>query len=567
MATTIENTYIMMYPQYKDFPIELFDETLYNFGIIKIDMATVPVDKRPIYILFTVDTSISMEELCADGKSKMHHILNTFEHMIRFISQQTDANVTICVDTFNLKINHIIPDTRVTAENAEELIALVREIRPCDSTDIELALLNAQDKINRIHSSNAEGDQTQLFHVFLTDGEANHGQTNPDKLVKLIQTEISQNMFIGYGTTHNSKMLRTFGDTFTSKYVFIDHGENSGAVYGELMQRIMFPALDATILDTSAEECLTGIENGVSEIYNWKTNEWTTDVYIGSVDSGAELTFHIRTKNLETNNVYARIMGKIPGSSQMIGENINCLPDLVDDNGAIVDENSDIIEKYMFRQRTLELMFECSNFRERDCHNMKRKLSDFFKKMHNYMRTQNRLMDPFMRLLCEDIVTCYRTLGTSVGQMYSAARQGSQGQQTTFTPHYSDRVDVDTYDDHATSPFPNIPRRVNTCAYDDSIDVGSDEDEDSQADIPFPTSPPVLQRRLTTTCPQTPLQNRWVNSSNNDTVAAKPPLDEDDIENYVIISSSENVENRVYSTPGRLNTISALKHGSSASNN
>ena len=582
MSTNIQNSYISMYPQNKDFPIEIFDsslgDSLYQFGLIKIHMNEVPVDSRPIFILFTLDTSVSMDELCKDGKSKMHHILKTFDHMVKFISQHNSANVSIAVDTFNLRITHIIPTTRVTSDNADELISMVSKIRTCDSTDIELALLNAEEQLNQYHASNNTNrpDNTmQIFHVFLTDGEANHGITDPTILSDLIQTNISQNMFIGYGTTHNSKMLRIFGETPRSKYVFIDHGENAGSVYGELMQRIMFPALDEVTIDISRA---TNNKIGVAEIYNWKTNEWTTELYVGSIDSGAELTIHIRTKYLESGNVWAQITGKLPGSNQMICDTIDCLPSLVDADGNL--DNSELlnIEKYMFRQRTMELMFNCQKFNEATVHRinenkfLKNEMSIFFRQLRGYMRKSNLMMDPFMRLLCEDIVTCYKTMGTDVGHMYTTARQGSQGQQTSFTPKYQDRSD----DDATPRGSPGL-RRTNTCCstpsrqytatprtvfpslpYDEAIEAESDDEAEEEEDVENLIGRCTIGLSLVDNIEDTP---RVVNEPK--TVSQKDDKDEDDIDNYVMISSQNNgpdedITVAVYSTPGRLNAMRTM---------
>ena len=572
MSTNIQNSYISMYPKNKDFPIDIFDsslgDALYQFGLIKIHMDEVPVDSRPIFILFTLDTSISMDELCKDGKSKMHHILNTFEHMVKFIAQHASANVSIAVDTFNLRIAHIIPTTRVTSDNAAELIAMVRKIRSNDSTDIELALLNAQAQLNKYHASNLDNTM-QMFHVFLTDGEANHGITDPTILSELIQTNISQNMFIGYGTTHNSKMLRIFGETSRSKYLFIDHGENAGSIYGELMQRIMFPALDEVTIDLSR---VTNNETGVAEIYNWKTNEWTSELYVGSIDSGAELTFHIRTKHLESDNLWTQITGKLPGTSQMICDTIDCLPPLVDADGNLSEDEILNIEKYMFRQKTMELMFKCQQFNEATVHRnnehkiLKKEMSAFFRQMRGYMRKSNLMMDPFMRLLCEDIVTCYKTMGTDVGHMYTTARQGSQGQQTSFTPKYDDRTD-----DDATPRWPPGLRRTNTCCstpsrmptgtprsvfpslpYDEAIEADTDDDEEDVAN---------LGRRCISGLDFDDVEDTPTPVARNTKINKEK--DEDDIDNYVMISSQNNgpdedIPAAVYSTPGRLNAMRTM---------
>ena len=577
MSTNIKNAYMTMYPEHKVPPVDLFDDrldgALYTFGILQIIMNEVPVDKRPIYILFTLDTSISMDELCKDRRSKIHHILKTFEHMVRFIAQHPDSNVTICVDIFDTSIDHIIRDTRVSNANADEIISLVKQIRPRESTDIELALLNAKDQLTKYNTSNPTH---KLFHIFLTDGEANHGQTDPKRLVKLIQYDIAQNIFIGYGTTHNSAMLRKFGETPSSKYLFIDHGENSGAVYGELMQRIMFPALENA-------EIRMNVEQSSGEIYDWTSNQWIHTLSIGTIDSGAELTFHVRVK-LQSLNIIAHIIGQglpvVDVLNNTICEMVECIPPLVDGDGNVSEmDHSNTIVKYMFRQQTLELMFKCSHFKGSPVDNkqLKLEMSTFFKQMRGYMRTSDLILDPFMRLLCEDIVTCYKTLGTALGHMYSAARQGSQGQQTSFTPRYEDNADNNDENDVLVDNMPRLQRVNTSCSprtlpaqpYDEAIDAGSDDDDDDVNQMPPP--PPSLRRYLSIKNDDTPndcspvfdhIENVDTPTiTTTTTTTAHDDYDEDDIDNYVMISATNygfDQDATVYATPGRLNAIRTM---------
>lgn len=110
----------------------------------------------------------------------------------------------------------------------------------------------------------------------------------------------------------------------------------------------------------------------------------------------------------------------------------------------------------------------------------------------------------------------------------------------------------------------NMPRlqRVNTsCSpralpaqpYDEAINAGSDdEDEDDNINQMLPPPPPSLRRRLSV-------------EPNDDTptiptTTALDNYDEDDIDNYVMISSQNNdmEPDTVYITPGRLNAMRTL---------
>ena len=63
---------------------------------------------------------------------------------------------------------------------------------------------------------------------------------------------------------------------------------------------------------------------------------------------------------------------------------------------------------------------------------MKAKLKTFLKKMKQYMEEHNQTENIFMKVLCDDIYIAYRTLGTSICQAFTSARQASQGQQRAY---------------------------------------------------------------------------------------------------------------------------------------
>jgi hypothetical protein len=70
---------------------------------------------------------------------------------------------------------------------------------------------------------------------------------------------------------------------------------------------------------------------------------------------------------------------------------------------------------------------------------LKTKLIDFRTLMINYMKDKE--VCQIMTMLCDDIYICIRTLGTTVGNMFTYARQTSQGRQHTYACSALDSFD------------------------------------------------------------------------------------------------------------------------------
>jgi hypothetical protein len=109
----------------------------------------------------------------------------------------------------------------------------------------------------------------------------------------------------------------------------------------------------------------------------------------------------------------------------------------------------------MFRQRTQELLYESRKMSEKfkepefsftpmkkseeeekqrlEIKEMKTKLKEFHKLMMEYMKEHELETDPIMKMLCDDIYVANKTIGTRLGNMFTCARQTSQGRQQIYT--------------------------------------------------------------------------------------------------------------------------------------
>jgi len=393
-----------------------------NFGVLNIQATTVNETTDELDFLFVIDCSGSMSDMCADGRTKMQHIIHTLKNMILFLTGNKNMNVNITINAFDSKWYSIVPRIRLTDENHNEILKKINNIQPNGSTNIEFALTCAAEQIGLIQTLYPDN---RINHIFMTDGEATCGSTNFQLLRGLVSQSVS-NAFIGFGINHDSALLNSLSVGIKSEYYFIDKLENAGLVYGEILHSIVYKVLkDVTIY----------IENGM--IYDYKNNSWTNTLEIGDIVSEANKFYNIVSDDYEC-----------------------CSAKLIDGNSDIysfVKEDKQDLTIHMFRQRTLQLLYEANlvtnnnrsnnyhpvqkRMNTEDCMKMKEKLTHLMNEMKQYMdqdQHQNQYQhqdqnNKFIKNLCDDIYICHRTFGTKYGGMYCSARQRSQGTQRQYT--------------------------------------------------------------------------------------------------------------------------------------
>ena len=140
-----------------------------KFGILNIKTNnSINGEKKKQHIVFSVDCSGSMSDICNDRRSKMDHINHTIINMIMFLVEHPELEVHISVFAFDDKIYKIIENELISSDNFERLINQVKQIRPKNMTNIENALCNSKNYIQ-----NLQKDRT-ITHIFMTDGDAKH---------------------------------------------------------------------------------------------------------------------------------------------------------------------------------------------------------------------------------------------------------------------------------------------------------------------------------------------------------------------------------------------------------
>ena len=477
-------------------PIEILEDPNYVFGILELSVSEMKKTTDPIYLKLDIDTSASMYDIVTTLKTKINFVQKTIESMCHFIAEQRELVIYINVSTFDTHYNLIIPTVRITLENRFELIEKIKKLQVDGSTNIEKTFIESSKLIEEYKTENPTH---KIVYILLTDGNPTSGSCSTTYLNSIKPNAL--NKCIGYGVDHNAKLLNSCGE-----YYFINDYENTGKIYGEILHKLIYPALE------NIEIC---VKNGT--IYNSILNTWDSSIIEKEMYSEQKRTFHIQMNKNE--KIEVEISGKVVGTIENEVEDWEgeLLRTTTNHNLCSLSqiEYTDLT-KYMFRQRTQELLFESLKKSQKNSisENFKTELNVFFKKMRSYMRTHNLLEDPFMKLLCDDILVLYKTCGKHYAEMYSISRHQSQTNETPY------RVTSSQVDDDLTenlySPRNTLQRQHNRCYF------GSQIYEDMETlDV-------------------------CININEEDITIEDP----DDINNYI-----SNIEEDVYSKTSILNTM------------
>jgi hypothetical protein len=321
-----------------------------------------------------------------------------------------------------------------------------------------------------------------IAHLFLTDGEITDGSHDLQFLKTWVPIDC-ENIFIGYGTQHDSHLLSFLGSGSNNEYRFVDALEKAGLVYGEVIHSLFYKAIADVILQ--ADGC---------EIYDYSTNSWTTALKIGYLVSEQKKIYHLRSK--------------IPDASQIQVFGLDLLE--ADTTNTLQIEchytEHTNLGNYALRQKTQELLYDARKLSEKARYNnpsidmvqqlwgrtniidtnanaeetktMKKTLKHFHSLLLDFIKDNHLENDPFIKTLCDDIYIAHKTVGTQYAAMFTTARQTSQGRQQAYNCLSIDDIETDynkqynTFNNNIFKSFnpinnPNNNPNNNTC--DDDI--------------------------------------------------------------------------------------------------
>ena len=515
---------------------KLFDNPNLTFATLNIVIADTPMINQDQIIEFNVDISGSMGDTCRDGKSKMTHATHTLKNIAKVLSESNSSNgsnVSLAIYGFDNCVDEIIPLTKITPANINEMRGLLdNKLQPRNGTDIHLALQKANQRLTARNNLNPGILQT---HILMTDGQTNEGITD----YKIIANEINENsthILIGLGSDHDAINLQKLAANQKGKhlgkgssYYYIDAIEKAGLALGEIIHSILYPALNCVNIL---------VENG--EIYDYVTNTWSNLLSIPTMLSESNKTFHLRSETPEQISVNISAINSFTGE-QLLNEDITPVPDLLNLDG--VRQYVDLT-KYMHRHHSQELVFlahqftldtnsyndgsmfnhpqphpisfqkpstivsgfktiedytKYNNINSEKYRSLKKNLKSYLQFLKTFMEKNNLKEDDFYNTIYNDISITLQTFGREKAAMYSGARCHSQGRQASYNVSYDED---DRNVSHLMTPKkPCKLTRQNAIALFrvgcENNDVDNDVDNDNENLYKY-IKPPVLSRTNTT---------------------------------------------------------------------
>ena len=437
-----------------------------------------------------LDMSGSMSVRPTSDKSILDYCIHTVINLIKYLERvyidNEHINITLIINAFDDKIEKL--GILKIGQDSTNMIKKLQTLYPRGGTDISNAF--NEMSTNTIYK---ECDNTKKAHILFTDGMPTHGSISAEGILK--GNPGGDQVFIGYGSGHDAKLLQKMAKLSNGSYHFVDTIENAGMVYGEIIHSLLYKTVE------DVKVYVEGVE-----VYDFNENCWTNKLNFKSFASEHVQTLVMRSpwnsvELSKCNIIYTESKNKILHSKTDSYNVYNCT------NGEAKEYDRNIsVEKQMFRQRTMEMLNEAmviNEFQEPyktpsdEYYDFKKKLDEFYGELKKFMEIKKLNDDAFMIKLLGDIYTA----SNSMSSAFIGSRLTSQGLQRAYQVNYTpDMFDFEdhmfrsasvnnTHDGMMRSSTLPIPRRLNF-----------DTDDNDRALTP----PPTMARE--TSCYTTPSQ-------------------------------------------------------------
>jgi hypothetical protein len=541
------------------------------FGMLKIQAAALTkVLTKMLRIVMIIDLSGSMDDLCKDKKTQIHHMRVVTRNLIRELHKFKDSETQIqfVVKGFESKIHHILDIPNLLCLSEEqimlEIIPKIDQLESLGWTNLEDALKEGRKCVQAVE---ADEDIKNMI-VLITDGDANQGETRPAELRRMLPSNC-KNVILGLGINYDAKVLQKISD---GENKHINDPESAGNCVGEIIHKFMFEAL------TNVEIV---VQNGL--IYNYTNNTWSTHLFISNIASEETKNFTITSSCPDAVVVKIRCtMNGLP-FEHIISENVK--------SDLTMFQFRQAVQESMYKARELEnlrnemhktnyagdldyiifglkdeddLYSSNEEIKERKAQEAKDRQTQFDKvqtefkaemkqlliKMLRYMNDNDLNNDAFYKTLCMDIKVTMDNIGRKNAELYINSRITSQGRQETYT--------CDAVDEPDEPSSPKSPRGHMTFTRQTAANNNYDLDDDriSQlacCDSPVKTSTFCLDDAFAKALEADALANKLVEDElREEQVKVEENPDEQLLQNFNKTIKQQVTFDSPYSTPQKL---------------
>lgn len=461
------------------------------FGMLKIQAAALTKTlAKMLRIVMIIDLSGSMDDLCKDKKSQIHHMRVITKNLIKelYKFKDSDTQIQFVVKGFETKVHHILDIPNLLDLSEEQIITetmpKIDKLESIGWTNLEDALKEGRRCVLKA------AEDVKNMIVLITDGDANKGETRPAELRRLLPTNC-KNVILGLGINYDAKVLQKISD---GENKHINDPESAGNCVGEIIHKFMFEAL------TNVEIV---IKNGL--IYNYTSNTWSTHLFISNIASEETKNFSIMSSTPDAVVVKIRYTMNDELFEFIISENVK--------SDLTMFQFRQAVQEAMYKARELEqfrnemqkstyigdldyiifglkdeddLYSSNEEIKERKTQEAINRQTQFDKvqtefktemkqlliKMLRYMNDNDLNNDAFYKTLCIDIKVTMDNLGKHNAEVYINSRITSQGRQETYTCDAIDNEDEPQF--NQTSPRGKMTLTRQTAAYNCVSDSDSD---------------------------------------------------------------------------------------------
>ena len=242
----------------------------------KIEVA----ERKPVNIIAVLDESGSM------GGQKIEYVRKT---LLKLIDHLTDQD-TFGVVAFTTGVRCVCEPAKMSSEKKTRYKRDVGGLTAQSSTNLSGGL--------QMGYNLAAALDGPVRLIALTDGQANYGETNPDRLVSFIKNRpanVTVTMF-GYGEDHDSALLTDMAKAGDGNYCYVKNPDDAltafarelGGLlscYGQDLQFTVMPTEHAQILEVLSDVDVDTLDGGavrirIPDIYSEETRNIVVSVLV-----------------------------------------------------------------------------------------------------------------------------------------------------------------------------------------------------------------------------------------------------------------------------------------------